>query len=287
LIDAYLLSCQADVILPTIPTPLIGVRLDGRKVAFASTVGGGVLHTLPNSAVLIPAGTETHWMPAAGSFLAGVFIGGKAEEAIRTILSAKDAPVVLNDALLAANIRQLVDIAVHQGPPASHFEACLVDCLVAHLEWLASGPLTRRRSRNTSNDAAISRILLFIDDNLEAPLTIDMLAAKAHISAALFRRRFTQATGTTVHHYVLKARIDRAREFIVGSQATLVSVAAQCGFSSQSHMTKVFRRELGATPAELRRSASVAPRPGFARDGATQKVLSWRDIAMGEALEKL
>jgi AraC family transcriptional regulator len=266
LIDAYLLSSKADVILPKIPTPLIGMRLDGRKVAFASMVGGGVLHTLPNSAVLIPPGTQTHWMPAAGTFLAGVFIGGKAEEAIRTILRAKDAPVVLNDAFLAANIRQLVDFAVHQGPPASRFEACLVDCLVAHLEWLASAPLTRVRSGNTSSDAAMSRILLFIDNNLEAPLTIDMLAAKAHISAALFRRRFTEATGMTVHHYVLKARIDRAREFIAGSQATLVSVAAQCGFSSQSHMTKVFHRELGATPAELRRSASASPGPVIARE---------------------
>jgi hypothetical protein len=51
-------------------------------------------------------------------------------------------------------------------------------------------------------------------------------------------------------------------------------------------MTKVFRRELGATPAELRRSASASPGPEFAGDGATGQILSWRDIAMGGALEK-
>ena len=79
------------------------------------------------------------------------------------------------------------------------------------------------------------------------------LAAQANMSPALFRKRFTATAGMSVHSYVLKERIERACELIDECNLPLATIAAQCGFSSQSHMTKIFRRELGATPAELRR----------------------------------
>ena len=81
------------------------------------------------------------------------------------------------------------------------------------------------------------------------------LAAKANMSPALFRKRFTATAGMSVHSYVLKERIERACELIDECNLPLATIAAQCGFSSQSHMTKIFRRELGAT----RRSCVAAP----------------------------
>jgi AraC family transcriptional regulator len=99
----------------------------------------------------------------------------------------------------------------------------------------------------------ISGIFTLIEKNIEQPLTIEMLAAKANMSPALFRKRFTATAGTSVHSYVMKERIERACELIDECNLPLATIAVQCGFSSQSHMTRIFRRELGATPAELRR----------------------------------
>ena len=88
------------------------------------------------------------------------------------------------------------------------------------------------------------------------------------MSPALFRKRFTDTTGMPVHSYVLKERIERACELIDECNLPLAAIAAQCGFSSQSHMTHIFRRELGVTPAERRRAEAdsgrrePAPQPG-------------------------
>jgi AraC family transcriptional regulator len=79
------------------------------------------------------------------------------------------------------------------------------------------------------------------------------LAEESGYSRAHFLRMFRTATGITPHQYVLDVRIRHAQESLKRKGTNLIDVAALCGFSSQSHMTSVFRKRLGVTPAEFRR----------------------------------
>ena len=169
---------------------------------------------------------------------------------------------MLRDTLLVALARQMLSLAADRRPSVDDYGTRLVEYLVAHLEWLSHAPPPKRPVRNTTYDMAISAILSVIQSNIDQPLTIELLAAKAGMSPALFRRRFTDTTGMPVHSYVLKERIERACELIDECNLPLAAIAAQCGFSSQSHMTRIFRRELGITPAERRRADADAIRPG-------------------------
>lgn len=268
--ESYLFPSRKTVVLPKFPVPVLGIQFDGRKVVCRRETAAGsesFAFAIPNRCVLIPPDTESYWAPGPGNLtLSGIYIGGEGEAALRAILGDKREPAMLRDAVLVALTRQLLSLATDLRPKPSGYDDHLIAYLVAHLQWLANAPLASRLVRTTVYDATISDILLLIDEHIEQPLTIDTLAAAAGISPALFRKRFTEIMGVPVHHYVLKTRIERASELIDQCNLPLAIVASQCGFSSQSHMTKIFKRELGATPAELRRRASD--------NGATQAARS-------------
>jgi AraC family transcriptional regulator len=101
----------------------------------------------------------------------------------------------------------------------------------------------------------LNRVRDKIEANLEADLSLDSLAEESGYSRAHFLRMFRAATGLTPHQYVLDLRLRRAQERLRRTGSSIIDVAVSCGFSSQSHMTSVFRQRLEMTPGEFRRSA--------------------------------
>ena len=101
----------------------------------------------------------------------------------------------------------------------------------------------------------LSRVREKIEANLDADLSLESLAAESGYSRAHFLRMFRVATGLTPHQYVLGLRLSRAQDRLRKKGSSIIDVAVSCGFSSQSHMTSVFRQRLEMTPGEFRRNA--------------------------------
>jgi len=92
-----------------------------------------------------------------------------------------------------------------------------------------------------------------IESRLDADLTLRELAAEIGYSRSHFLRMFRATTGMTPHRYVLKRRLERARQLFVQVEFSIAEIAIMCGFSSQAHLTLAFRKEYGLTPTEYRR----------------------------------
>ena len=90
--------------------------------------------------------------------------------------------------------------------------------------------------------------------NLDTESSLQVLAKESGYSRVHFVRMFRAATGYTPHHYLLNLRVDRVRELLANPMLSLTDIALECGFSSHSHLSRVFRQVLGATPSEYRRS---------------------------------
>ncbi len=103
----------------------------------------------------------------------------------------------------------------------------------------------------------LKRIREKIEADLEADLTLDCLAEESGYSRAHFLRMFRAATGLTPHQYVLDLRLSRAQDCLRQKNASIIDIAISCGFSSQSHMTTLFRQRLEMTPAEFRRNVKT------------------------------
>ena len=89
---------------------------------------------------------------------------------------------------------------------------------------------------------------------LGEPLTLDALARHAAVSARTFSRHFVDDTGYTPMQWVMRARIDLARELLERSDHGIEQIAAEVGLGSGANLRLHFQRVLGTSPSEYRRT---------------------------------
>jgi AraC family transcriptional regulator len=92
----------------------------------------------------------------------------------------------------------------------------------------------------------------YIQAHLAEDLSLDAIAAQVGMSHYYFCRLFKRSTGMTPYQYVIKCRIDRAKELLLFRQdCSIADVAFQVGFASQSQFTKHFKKWVGTTPKKF------------------------------------
>src|SRR5689334_3093725 len=94
------------------------------------------------------------------------------------------------------------------------------------------------------------RLLL---DNSSADFPVAALARHCGLSRSHFIRAFKISMGLPPHHWLMHRRIERAREMLARTNEGIAGIAISCGFSDQSHLTRVFHNVVGETPAAWRR----------------------------------
>jgi AraC family transcriptional regulator len=98
---------------------------------------------------------------------------------------------------------------------------------------------------------SLQRIRGYILANLTEPIEVDDLAALAGRSAFHFSRVFSRSVGMTPYRYVIHLRLKAALERIREKRMSLAEIAADTGFSDQSHMSRWIRRVHGIAPSAL------------------------------------
>ena len=106
-------------------------------------------------------------------------------------------------------------------------------------------------------EASIRRVIDFLDAHFAQDLSVGALAAVACLSPYHFIRVFARQTGLTPHAWLMQLRARKAKA-LLDQGLPIADVAAQTGFSDQSHLTKTFKRILGYTPGQLRNSVQDA-----------------------------
>ena len=89
-------------------------------------------------------------------------------------------------------------------------------------------------------------------ENLSEPMTIDALAAQAHMSRRSLVRHFRTGTGTSPMAWLTEARIDRARELLETTAEPIERIGRLTGLGSPASVRAVFHKRLGTSPAEYR-----------------------------------
>jgi len=94
---------------------------------------------------------------------------------------------------------------------------------------------------------------------LESGVSLAELARECGLSVTHFVRAFRQTTGSSPHQWLLARRVDKAQSLLAKSELTLAQLALSCGFTDQSHFTKVFSAMVGTTPGRWRRLRGAGP----------------------------
>lgn len=93
----------------------------------------------------------------------------------------------------------------------------------------------------------------YLDAHFRESCTLETLSEKVHLSPNYLHTLFRERLGKTPLDYLTDKRIENAKRLILSGEYSLLEIALDSGFCSQSHFNKVFRQKTGFTPAQYRR----------------------------------
>lgn len=92
------------------------------------------------------------------------------------------------------------------------------------------------------------QIIDFIYTNLDRNISLTELAEIVQFSPYHFAHVFKKSTNTSPHQYMIRCRIERAKQLMAIGELSIATIAQTVGFASQGHFTYHFKRFVGVTP---------------------------------------
>lgn len=125
--------------------------------------------------------------------------------------------------------------------------------------------------KGPQHDPRVTAAVDYLQRHLDQPITIQILAQRAHLSPSRFRHIFVAHTGLSPAHYLQRLRLRRARLLIERTFLSVKEVMALVGYNDPSHFAREFRRVHGAPPSALRGDRSITPLPAGDRRVAERR----------------
>jgi AraC-like DNA-binding protein len=100
----------------------------------------------------------------------------------------------------------------------------------------------------------VRRVATFMDANLSESIHCDDMARVTRLSISHFMRAFRESFGAPPHAYLMRRRMELAQRLMLTTDTGLRQIALDCGLADQSHLTRLFHRLVGESPAAWRRA---------------------------------
>lgn len=88
--------------------------------------------------------------------------------------------------------------------------------------------------------------------------TVDELCGKVNLSRSYLQHLYKARFGVSIVADLTRSRIERAKYMLSGTDSSVSEIALQCGYNSDVHFMRVFRKTVGMTPSQYRRMAAVS-----------------------------
>ncbi len=206
--------------------------------------------------VLVPArvGCQSRWFDWGGVMFFG-FDPIKITQAIEVDSIELIPQFALYDPLVHQIGLALKTVLEQDGCASRLYGESLSNALIVHLSQHYS---TRRvLIQEHTNGLSRSRLRCVVDyihAHLDQDLSLSELSAIANMSPHYFSQLFKQSTGVTPHQFVIRARVERAKELLIVGRMSIAEVAKQVGFVDQSHLHRHCKKLLGVTPRMIQKS---------------------------------
>lgn len=94
------------------------------------------------------------------------------------------------------------------------------------------------------------RVMKYIDDRVEEPLTVSAVAAGVGYSPCYLSHLFKNKTGITLQEHISRRRIERAKELMELRRFTVTEIAEQLGYLNLQTFSRAFKKQTGKTPTQ-------------------------------------
>ena len=103
----------------------------------------------------------------------------------------------------------------------------------------------------------VKQAISLINRRFNQKISLEEIVDKLEVSSSYFSRLFSQETGQTFSNYLIKKRIDYAKELIITTNYKLYEIGEMSGFRSPVHFNNTFKRITNMTPNQYRQEYSV------------------------------
>lgn len=156
------------------------------------------------------------------------------------------------------------------GASSAHLAAYLVDRHVGHAQAAkalrimiiddvqkADKPQPGIVLEFKTKDPLVQRALLIMQQNIDAPLSIDRIARRLGLNKRQVERHFRNALDTSPQSAFQAIRLSFAKHLVVSTQKPIAQIAVDCGFCDASHLNRNFKQKYGQTPNAMRNGQLV------------------------------
>ena len=226
--------------------------------------GGGrriVSRTRPGSITIIPSGADGRWDVAGAIEVSHVYLPASRLEPIAEVL-AKGQRIELLDRVafddpVAARIMELLsrEAAANDAPSRLFIEQA-IDLLCTQLIRGHSSvrALPEPEVKRGLPPWQVKRVTEYMLERLGEELSLNEIAGILHLSRFHFCTAFRQATGKTPHEWLVLQRIGFAKKLLRDRLLSVTEIGLSVGYGTPSAFAAAFRKVVGVTPTEFRRS---------------------------------
>ncbi|GIP52989.1 response regulator transcription factor [Paenibacillus vini] len=138
------------------------------------------------------------------------------------------------------------------GPPIQSFEEISESFQAAYRSMAEQNFRTIHRLEEVDDAGRMNDIVAFVDKYYMEELSLDKLSARFFLSREHISRRFKQEVGKTLTSYVMDLRINQAKQWLIETEETMFSIASKLGYQDEIYFSKLFKKNVGLSPAEYR-----------------------------------
>jgi AraC family transcriptional regulator len=139
-----------------------------------------------------------------------------------------------------------------------YFDSLAAAVTTRLIRYHSSKSVDVKRPNKRLSDRRLRQVFVYIEDNLAENIALADLAAVVGLSVSHFNVLFREAVGLSPHQYLIRRRIERAKDLLGEGKLSISQIATESGFAHQSHLARHMRRMLGVAPKALRRQCESA-----------------------------
>lgn len=126
----------------------------------------------------------------------------------------------------------------------------ILQSLLLELIYTISKDFKNKKGVLSENHLTIEKSINYINEHLNENLSLEKISKEMSFSPIYFHNTFKTTVGKTLRDYVEEQRIKKATNLLLTTKNSLTQIAYECGFSSQSYFSYVFKRRMKKTPRE-------------------------------------
>ena len=108
-------------------------------------------------------------------------------------------------------------------------------------------------SKANAEDRIVRKAIDYIKENYQKRLTVDEIAEYVHLSPYYFSHKFKKETKYSPVEYVVKMRLDRAKNLLIQTDKSIEEIASEVGYNNSNSFGNIFNNKVGCSPYNYRK----------------------------------